>query len=145
MRRMKDMSKLGGGMSFYGDMPESFNLVININHSIIENLASDVEKAIGEDIKKQSDSISSLEKDISETEKSQEGKNDEEISQAEKDKLEALNKKMAKAQEKKKEIITKFADKKPVVQQLIDLALLANNMLKGEKLSTFVKRSIDLL
>ena len=145
MRRMKDMSKLGGGMSFYGDMPESFNLVININHSIIENLASDVEKAIGEDIKKQSDAISSIEKDISETEKSQEGKKDEEISQAEKDKLEALNKKMAKAQEKKKEIITKFADKKPVVQQLIDLALLANNMLKGEKLSTFVKRSIDLL
>ncbi len=145
MRRMKDMSKLGGGMNFYGDMPESFNLVININHSIIENLASDVEKVIGEDIKKQSDTISSLEKDIRETEKSQEGKKDEEISQAEKDKLEALNKKMAKAQEKKKEIITKFADKKPVVQQLIDLALLANNMLKGEKLSTFVKRSIDLL
>jgi len=145
MRRMKDMSKLGGGMSFYGDMPESYNLVINVNHSIIENLASDVEKAIGENIKKQSESILSLEKEIRETEKSQDGKKEEEISQAEKDKLEALNKKMAKAEEKKNEIIAKFADKKPVVQQLIDLALLANNMLKGEKLSTFVKRSIDLL
>jgi len=145
MRRMKDMSKLGGGMNFYGDMPESFNMVININHSIIENLASDVEKEIGENIKKQSDSIISLEKEIRETEKSQEGKKDEEISQAEKDKLEALNKKMTKAQVKKEEIVAKYADKKPVVQQLIDLALLANNMLKGEKLSTFVKRSIDLL
>jgi len=126
-------------------MPESFNMVININHSIIENLASDVEKEIGENIKKQSDSIISLEKEIRETEKSQEGKKDEEISQAEKDKLEALNKKMTKAQVKKEEIVAKYADKKPVVQQLIDLALLANNMLKGEKLSTFVKRSIDLL
>ncbi len=145
MRRMKDMSKLGGGMNFYGGMPDSFNLVININHSIIENLASDVEKEIGEAIKKQSESIASLEKEIRETEKSQEGKKDEEISQAEKDKLEALNKKKTKAEEKKKEIITKFADKRPVVQQLIDLALLANNMLKGEKLSTFVKRSIELL
>ncbi len=145
MRRMKDMSKLGGGMNFYGDMPESFNMVININHSIIENLASDVEKDIGENIKKQSESIISLEKEIRETEKSQEGKKDEEISQAEKDKLEALNKKMTKAQAKKEEIVAKYADKKPVVQQLIDLALLANNMLKGEKLSTFVKRSIDLL
>lgn len=145
MRRMKDMSKLGGGMNFYGDMPESFNMVININHSIIENLASDVEKEIGENIKKQSESIISLEKEIRETEKSQEGKKDEEISQAEKDKLEALNKKMTKAQAKKEEIVAKYADKKPVVQQLIDLALLANNMLKGEKLSTFVKRSIDLL
>ena len=139
------MSKLSGGMNFYGDMPDSFNLVININHSIIESLASEVEKEVGEAIKKQSESISSLEKEIRETEKSQEGKKDEEISQAEKDKLEALNKKKTKAEEKKKEIITKFADKRPVVQQLIDLALLANNMLKGEKLSTFVKRSIELL
>ena len=145
MRRMKDMSKLSGGMNFYGDMPDSFNLVININHSIIESLASEVEKEVGEAIKKQSESISSLEKEIRETEKSQEGKKEEEISQAEKDKLEALKKKKTKAEEKKKEIITKFADKRLVVQQLIDLALLANNMLKGEKLSTFVKRSIELL
>lgn len=139
------MSKLSGGMNFYGDLPDSFNLVININHSIIESLASEVEKEIGEAIKKQSETISSLDEEIKGTQKSQEGKKDEEITQAEKDKLEALRKKKAKAEEKKKEIITKFADKKPVVQQLIDLALLANNMLKGEKLSTFVKRSIDLL
>ncbi|MFO7852756.1 MAG: molecular chaperone HtpG [Bacteroidota bacterium] len=145
MRRMKDMSKLGGGMDFYGNIPDSFNLVINTNHSIIEGLASDVQKEVGEAIKKQSESISSLEEEISKTEKSHEGKKEEEISQAEKDKLEALKKRKTKAEEKKKEIISKFADKKPVVQQLIDLALLANNMLKGEKLSTFVKRSIDLL
>ena len=145
MRRMKDMSKLGGGMNFYGDLPDSFNLVINTNHSIIEELASDVEKKIGETIRKESEAISSLEKEISETEKTQEGKKEEEITQAEKDKLEALQKKLNKAEEKKKEIVGKYADKKPVVQQLIDLALLANNMLKGEKLSTFVKRSIELL
>lgn len=145
MRRMKDMSKLGGGMNFYGDMPDSFNLVINTNHPIIQDLASDVEKSIGETIKKESDTISSLDKEISETEKAQEGKKEEEITQAEKDKLEALQKKKNKAEEKKQELVGKYADKKPVVQQLIDLALLANNMLKGEKLSTFVKRSIELL
>ncbi|MBS0011154.1 MAG: molecular chaperone HtpG [Bacteroidales bacterium] len=145
MRRMKDMSKLGGGMNFYGDMPESFNLVINTNHDIIEGLASEADQAIGESVKKQDEAISSLEKEISGTEKAQEGKKEEEISQAEKDKLEALRKKKTKAEEKKKEIIDKYADKKPVIQQLIDLALLANNMLKGEKLSTFVKRSIELL
>ncbi len=145
MRRMKDMSKLGGGMNFYGDLPDSFNLVINTNHPIIEDLASDVEKKIGEAIRKESEAISSLEKEIGETEKTQEGKKEEEITQAEKDKLEALQKKKNKAEEKKKEIVGKYADKKPVVQQLIDLALLANNMLKGEKLSTFVKRSIELL
>lgn len=145
MRRMKDMSKLGGGMNFYGEMPDSFNLSINTNHEIIEDLAKDAQKEIGEEFKKQNESISSLEKDIGETEKAQEGKKDEEVSQAEKDKLEALRKKKDNAEAKKKEIVGKYADKKPVVQQLIDLALLANNMLKGEKLSTFVKRSIELL
>lgn len=145
MRRMKDMSKLGGGMNFYGDMPDSFNLVINTNHSIIENLAKDISKEIGEAIQKQNKSISTLDEEIGKTEKEQEGKKDEEVTQAEKDKLEALQKKKTKAEEKKKEIISGFADKRPVVQQLIDLALLANNMLKGEKLSTFVKRSIELL
>ncbi len=145
MRRMKDMSKLGGGMNFYGEMPDSYNLSINTNHEIIEDLAKDAQKEIGEEFKKQNESISLLEKEIGETEKAQEGKKDEEVSQAEKDKLEALRKKKDNAETKKKDIVGKYADKKPVVQQLIDLALLANNMLKGEKLSTFVKRSIELL
>ena len=139
------MSKLGGGMNFYGDMPDSYNLVINTNHPTIEGLVKDVQKEIGETVKKQSDSISALEKEIGNTEKTQEGKKEEEITQAEKDKLEALRKKKTKAEEKLQGIINKYADNKPVVQQLIDLALLANNMLKGEKLSTFVKRSIELL
>ena len=145
MRRMKDMSRLGGGMNFYGDIPDSYNLVINTNHDLIRGLTGDAQKELGEAIKKQSEAIASLEKEIEETEKAQEGKKDEEITQAEKDKLEALLKKKSKAEDKKKEIVSKYADKKPVVQQLIDLALLANNMLKGEKLSTFVKRSIELL
>ncbi|MFO7754832.1 MAG: molecular chaperone HtpG [Bacteroidales bacterium] len=145
IRRMKDMSKLGGGMNFYGEMPDSFNLVINTNHPMIEGLAGEIKKEMGEKISKQTESISSLEKEISETEKAQDGKKDEEITQAEKDKLEALRKKKDTAEEKKKELMAQFADKKPVIKQLIDLALLANNMLKGEKLNSFVKRSIELL
>jgi len=145
IRRMKDMSKMGGGMNFYGDLPDSFNLVINTNHQVIETLASDIQKEMGEEINKLNKSISSFEKEINETEKSQEGKKEEEISQAEKDKLEALQKKKAGAEDKKKELVSTFADSRPVIKQLTDLALLANNMLKGEKLSTFVKRSIELL
>ena len=145
IRRMKDMSKMGGGMNFYGDLPDSFNLVINTNHQVIETLAADIQKEKGEEISKLNKSISSFEKEINETEKSQEGKKEEEISQEEKDKLEALQKKKTKAEDKKKELVGGFADSRPVIKQLIDLALLANNMLKGEKLSTFVKRSIELL
>lgn len=145
IRRMKDMSKLGGGMNFYGEMPDSFNLVINTNHPMIESLAGEIKKEMGEKLSKQTETISSLEKEISETGKAQDGKKEEEITQAEKDKLEALRKKKDTAEGKKKELMAQFADKKPVIKQLIDLALLANNMLKGEKLSSFVKRSIELL
>src|SRR5664280_309909 len=69
MRRMKDMSAMGGGMNFYGELPDSYNLVINPNHQIVNK----------------------------------------------------------------------------IVKQLIDLSMLANNMLRGEELSTFVKRSVELL
>ena len=43
MRRMKDMSQIGGGMNFYGELPDSYNLVINSNHSLIERMAGDLE------------------------------------------------------------------------------------------------------
>lgn len=147
MRRMKDMSQLGGGggMNFYGDLPDSFNMVVNNNHPIIVGMAGEIEKELGEKLKKHKSAIGSVNKKIETAEKAQEGKKDEEITQAEKDALEDLRKEVSKLEDVKKSDLGGFAEKKPIVKQLIDLALLANNMLKGENLSSFVKRSIDLL
>jgi len=75
----------------------------------------------------------------------QKGKKDEEIPQSEKEEVDSIDKQSSETTESKKAISAKFAAGNPQVRQLIDLALLANNLLKGEALSNFVKRSVDLL
>ncbi len=146
MRRMKDMSQMGGGgMNFYGDLPDSYNLVVNSNHPAIINIAEELDNEFGEKIKEHDKKIKKVNSDKEKEEKSQGDKKEEEITQAEKDKLEKLNKTLGKYEEAKKKDLEEYAGKKTLIKQLIDLALLSNNMLKGEKLSKFVKRSIDLL
>jgi len=72
-------------------------------------------------------------------------KKDDEVSQFEKDDLEKLRKELESVENNRKNLLEKFGSDNKVVKQLIDLALLANNMLRGEDLSTFVKRSVELL
>ncbi len=82
MRRMKDMNALGGGgMNFYGNLPEMYNLVVNTNHPLINKLVteSDPEK------------------------------------------------------------------QKTLTKQATDLALLSQGLLKGENLTNFIKRSVELI
>ncbi|MCD4769726.1 MAG: molecular chaperone HtpG, partial [Bacteroidales bacterium] len=145
MRRMKDMSQLGGGMNFYGDLPDSYNLVINNNHSVVSGISEQLEKDMGKTLKEHKAKIDRARGEVEAEEKSQEGKKDEEITQAEKDKLEKIRKSLLKYETAHKSGLTAYAEKQPLVKQLIDLAMLSNNMLKGEKLTNFVKRSIDLL
>jgi len=145
MRRMKDMSQLGGGMNFYGDLPDSYNVVINNNHSVVSEISEQLNKDLGKTLDEHKVKIDRARGEVEAEEKSQEGKKDEEITQAEKDKLEKLRKSLDKYEAAHKSGLTAYAEKQPLVKQLIDLALLSNNMLKGEKLTNFVKRSIDLL
>ena len=145
MRRMKDMSAMGGGMGFYGDLPDSFNLAVNSNHPLIVKLAGEIEKSAGTELEKMDDKIKPVKVSKEDLEKATKGKKDEEISQDEKDRLESINKKLDDLNKKRDGVLIKFSEKNKLVKQLIDLALLSNNMLKGEDLSRFVKRSIDLM
>ncbi len=146
MRRMKDMAALSGGqMGFYGDMPDSFNLVVNTNHPLIEKVKAEKEKKLGEKMKEMVDRIKPLEDERTKLENAKGEKKEEEISQADKDKLEELGKQIEKLNGDKQKTLEGFAKKTPLVKQLVDLALLSNNMLKGEELTKFVKRSIDLI
>lgn len=146
MRRMKDMSQLGGGgMNFYGDLPDSYNLVVNNNHPIIIGISEELDKELGDKLKEHNKKIKKAGADKEKEEKSQGAKKEEEVTQAEKDKLEKLNKTLNKYEQARKKDLEEYAGKQTLIKQLIDLALLSNNMLKGEKLSKFVKRSIDLL
>ena len=74
-----------------------------------------------------------------------EGKKEEDIPTSEKDELKDVNKKLDELKIKKEAVFAGYASKNKVVRQLIDLALLQNNMLKGEALNNFVKRSIELI
>jgi molecular chaperone HtpG len=145
MRRMKDMSELGGEIGFYRDIPDNYNLVVNTNHPLIDRIKNDMEKKVGEEVKKITDKIKPVKSDKAKLEKAKEGKKDEEIKQEEKDRIADLESKITKLEENKTKILKEYGKKNKLVRQIIDLALLSNNMLKGEELNKFVKRSIELI
>ncbi len=145
MRRMKDMSQLGGGMNFYGELPDSYNLVVNPNHNLVVKIAKELEELEGEKLKVNGAEIKRLKEESEFMEKEHSKRKPEEISQIEKDDLEKLRKELESFQNTRKEILESFGANNKIVKQLIDLALLSNNMLRGEDLSVFVKRSIELL
>ena len=145
MRRMKEMSQFGGGMSFYGELPDSYNLIVNGRHPLIEKLGQDVQKNLGDQLGENDSERSKLDEEITFMEKEQKDKKEDEISQVEKDDLGNLRKQKETLNEKRKDLLEKFGNENKIVGQMIDLALLANNMLRGEDLSKFVKRSVELL
>lgn len=146
MRRMKEMSALQGGMmSFYGEMPDSYNLVVNTAHPLVERLISDEEKALGNDLQPILSEVSELETKRKELKDSHKDKKEEEIPQEESAQLDELQTQLDELKSRKESLLKTYASGNKQVRQLIDLALLANNMLKGEALANFVKRSVELM
>lgn len=145
MRRMKEMANIRAGMSFYGEMPDMFNLVLNSDHKLVKEVLSDEEKECSAAIAPVQAELDEVTKRRDALKKKQEGKKDEDIPVAEKDELNDLDKKWDNLKQQKESIFAGYAGKNKLVRQLIDLALLQNNMLKGEALNNFVKRSIELI
>lgn len=145
MRRMKDMSKMGTGTNFYRDMPDSLRLVVNTNHPIVIKISEESEKKLAAKLNKLEEEAVPLRAERDELNEKLKDKKDEEISQEDKDKRDNINKKIREISDKKSVILKESGKKNKLVNQLFDLALLSNNMLKGESLNSFVKRSLDLL
>jgi len=145
MRRMKDMAALGGGMNFYGELPDSYNLVVNPNHPLVVKISEDLTAEAGAKLAENDKERKKVKEEVEFMEKEHKKKKAEEISQVEKDDLEKLRKELSGIENTRKEMLEAFGNNNKIVKQLIDLALLANNMLRGEELSTFVKRSVELL
>ena len=145
MRRMKDMSQMQGGMNFYGDMPESLNLVVNIAHPLVKKVMDSKDKKLGTQLEKLGVELSTKKLEVTDLEKAKEGKKDEEIPQADKEKLDDINKELSKLEETKRGKLSDFGKKNKLAKQMVDLALLANGMLKGADLDKFVKRSVELI
>ena len=145
MRRMKEMANLQPGMAFYGEMPDMFNLVLNVDHKLIKDVLADAEKECEASLSPIEAEIRGLSARQAALEQAQKDKKAEEITEDEKNDLADVEKKIADERSKKEALIAGYAAQNKVVHQLIDLALLQNGMLKGEALNNFVKRSIELI
>ena len=145
MRRMKEMSRYQQGMSFYGQMPDSYNLVLNSDHPLIRRVLDEAKSELTETLKPIESELKGQEARLAALNQIQEKKKPEEITQAEKDDKANTQKAIDEQKEKKQGVLSAFAAKNDVVHQLIDLALLQNGMLKGEALDRFLRRSVDLI
>ncbi len=145
MRRMKDMSQFQGGMGFYGDMPESLNLVVNTAHPLVKRVLEQKDAEIGETVRAVGEDIAARKAGIEELEQKGKGKKDEEIPSEEKEKLEGLRKELSDLEEKRRHTLKEFGKGNKLAKQLVDLALLANGLLKGADLDRFVRRSVELI
>jgi molecular chaperone HtpG len=145
MRRMKAMSEMSAGMNFYTGLPESYNMVINTNHPLVLKVNEAREKSTGKKVSEIESQFQPVEVEIKQLEDKKKDKKDEEIPTEDKDKLESLRKQLDELKNQKTEVLKEFGKKNKIVRQLIDLALLSNNMLKGAELIRFVNRSIDLI
>ena len=145
MRRMKEMSQFQPGMSFYQQMPDSYNLVLNSEHPLIKKVLDDTKAACGETLVPIDAEIKSLEAKQSALKQLLDKKKPEELTQEEKDERQNTEKAISEQKEKRNSIIAGYAKDNKIVHQLIDLALLQNGMLKGAALNEFLKRSVDII
>ena len=145
MRRMREMSAMQPGMSFYGEMPESYNLVLNTDHPLILSVLSDEEKACTDKLQPILSDIKGWEARQHDLREAQSKKKEDELTDAEKEDMTNTNRTLDELRGRRDAILTEYAAGNKVVGQLIDLALLANGLLKGEPLSRFIRRSVELI
>lgn len=141
MRRMKEMSALQPGMAFYGELPDSYNLVVNTEHPLVAGIRDKATEALEATVKPLADKIEADNAEISKLREAHKAGSDAESDQKVKD----IEKEVADSREQQEKAISDYAAGQPLVKQLIDLALLANGLLKGKDLSAFISRSVSLL
>lgn len=145
MRRMKDMAAMNPGMGFYGAMDDQFTLVVNTDHRLVNGILEQERQEMRERLEPIYAEIGENERKCSEIDGLNKGKKEEEIPQVDKDRKKECNDRIAELKKQKQELLQEYGRNNKIVGQLIDLALLANGLLKGEALNRFVKRSVDLI
>lgn len=146
-RRMKDMAQMNGdAMSrFYGEMPDNYTIAVNGNHPLVIDILGDVEKEYGDGLKDMGAKIEAARAEEKALDEVLKDKKEDEISTEEKDKRSELMQKVSELTAERDGRLRGIGSANPLVKQLIDLALLSNGMLKGEGLSNFIRRSVELI
>ncbi|MDO4692727.1 MAG: molecular chaperone HtpG [Porphyromonadaceae bacterium] len=145
MRRVQEMAKMQPGMSFYGEMPESYNVVLNADHPLVRRILDDEAQAIEGELQAKRDELTAKTAEVEAARKAQEGKKDEEIPAADKQALEDLAYKQAELEGAIKSELKAYGAGNDLVGQLVDLALLGSGLLTGEALARFIQRSQRML
>ena len=145
MRRMKDMSRYQQGMSFYGEMPDMYNLVLNADHRLVKEVLADMQTSLGEKLQPIENELKGLQARKAAVEESQKDKKYDELTDDDKAQLRQVEDDIEAQEKARRDVWAGYGEQNPVVPQLIDLALLQNGLLRGEALSRFIARSVDLI
>lgn len=145
MRRMKEMSAHQQGMSFYGQMPDQYNLVINTANPKVAALLQDINTACTDKTTPLLEQIAAKQKEEDDLRAAQKDKKEADLTQEEKDAVTNVTKELAALRQQLKEQYGEYAKVSDKVHQLIDIAMLASGQLKGEALAKFVSRSVEML
>jgi molecular chaperone HtpG len=128
MRRYREMSSMGGGMNFYGEMPDSYNIKVNMQNPLVASIMNDKKSSVNPE--EAVPAVEEAPKDATEEQKK--------VAEEAKKKADDARKV---AEDAHKSDLDKFAEGNDILHQITDLALLANGMLKGKALSDFIARS----
>ena len=147
MRRMKDMANTSGGdMSrFYAQMPDNFTITVNGNHPIVLDILGEVEREYGDKLRTIGKKITAAEQEESRFEETVKDKKSEDLTAEERDMREQLSKRVVELRTERDTRLEEIGKENRKVRQIIDLALLSNDMLKGKNLTDFIQRSISLI
>lgn len=145
MRRMKEMSAHQQGMSFYGQMPDQYNLVINTANPKVAALLQDINTTCGGKTAPLLEQITAKQQEENDLRAAQKDKKEADLTQEEKDAVTNVTKELAALRQQLKEQYGEYAKASDKVHQLIDIAMLASGQLKGEALAKFVNRSVEML
>lgn len=141
MRRMKDMAALQPGMNFYGELPDSFNLVVNTDSPLVARVTEAADKSVAGKVQPLMDKVNADNAQITTLRGDGKTAPDTETQQ----KISDLEKAVADTRAEQEKLVKDFAQGQPLVKQMIDLALLGNGLLRGKNLNDFITRSISLL
>ena len=145
MRRMKEVSRLQPGMAFYGEMPDMYTLVLNQSHRLVADILSGIKTDALPAVEPVENELKGLKARRDALRQVLKDKKEEELSDSEREEQKKCDDDIHAAEDKRKALLADFAQHRPQVSQLIDLALLQNGLLRGEALARFLQRSVELM
>lgn len=145
MRRMKEMAAMQQGMNFYGQMPDMYALVVNTEQPVVKKVLADAVEALETEVGPLRAKVDSDNSEIEKLRKEMDSKKEESEKKELRDKISEIEKEVGDTRSSEEKLIADYASEQPVVKQIIDLALLQSNLLRGEALAAFIHRSVSLL